>query len=220
MIGGHSSYNKWTKEEDALLREAVALYGEGGRWSQVAACIPNRTPIQCSTRWTGALNSSIHKGKWAAEEDRLLLRGYWAEIGRLVRAIKGFPPMQHHVNQERADEEAAGFALSVEPEIIEEIEEKISWSSIADSVPGRTAVQCIARYQEALDPSIKKGKWSQDEDVVLKEGMMKYGKCWVKIAAMVRGRTQRQCRTRWLQMRHKLDRESGASGGSNGEMFE
>lgn len=47
-------YCRWTEEEDKLLFEAVNLHGSH-KWSLIARHIPNRTPVQCSTRWLGAL---------------------------------------------------------------------------------------------------------------------------------------------------------------------
>ncbi|KAI9324430.1 hypothetical protein DFJ73DRAFT_872625 [Zopfochytrium polystomum] len=181
-----STYNKWSAEEDALLRRAVAIYGPHGRWAQIATLVPKRTPIQCSTRWTGALNSKIHKGKWNPEEDALLLRGYRAELSRL----------RHSASEQSSSDSAKGRTVI----------DEINWAAIAEHVPGRTAVQCVARYQEALDPTIRKGKWSAEEDELLKVGIATHGKSWVMIAEMVPGRTQRQCRTRWLQMRQRLER--------------
>lgn len=49
-----STYTRWTPEEDELLRQAVALHGPH-KWSLIASHVPNRTPMQCSTRWLGAL---------------------------------------------------------------------------------------------------------------------------------------------------------------------
>lgn len=49
-----STYSRWTAEEDELLRAAVNLHGPH-KWSMIAAHVPNRTPMQCSTRWLGAL---------------------------------------------------------------------------------------------------------------------------------------------------------------------
>lgn len=48
------SYCRWTEAEDKLLLEAVALYGSH-KWSLIASHVPDRTPVQCSTRWLGAL---------------------------------------------------------------------------------------------------------------------------------------------------------------------
>lgn len=47
-------YCRWTEEEDKLLFEAVNSHGPH-KWSLIARNIPNRTPVQCSTRWLGAL---------------------------------------------------------------------------------------------------------------------------------------------------------------------
>jgi hypothetical protein len=54
-----------------------------------------------------------------------------------------------------------------------------------------------------------KGKWSPKEDALLTEAVQKYGRKWVPVAAVVPGRTNPQCRSRWL--RH-LDPASGKKG--------
>ncbi|KAG0276513.1 hypothetical protein BGZ95_007439 [Linnemannia exigua] len=83
------------------------------------------------------------------------------------------------------------------------------WSHIATScVPGRTGVQAQARYSEALDPLVKKGPWSAEEDALLLEGAVRNQKCWIWIADGIRGRTQRQCRTRWVQLTVEQERKA------------
>lgn len=47
-------YCRWTEEEDKLLFEAVDAHGPH-KWSLIARHVPGRTPVQCSTRWLGAL---------------------------------------------------------------------------------------------------------------------------------------------------------------------
>jgi hypothetical protein len=54
-----------------------------------------------------------------------------------------------------------------------------------------------------LDPNIRKGRWSVDEDELLFEAKKKYGCCWVRVATMIPTRTQRQCRTRWNQLQSR-----------------
>jgi hypothetical protein len=54
-----------------------------------------------------------------------------------------------------------------------------------------------------------KGKWTPEEDALLAKAVQKHGKRWVPIAAMVPGRTNPQCRSRWL--RH-LDPTNGKKG--------
>ncbi|KAJ3354059.1 Myb-like DNA-binding domain protein [Entophlyctis luteolus] len=178
-------YNKWTAEEDAILRAAVMRVTKNntvdiaGKWVRIAHYVPNRTPIQCSARWSGALNRDIVRGKWTAREDSLLVAAVEREISRM---------------SSKADQDPAS---TVDPS-------ELNWQVISASVPGRTGVQCAARYQEALDPDVRKGKWLEEEDVLLKQGLIEFGKSWVKIAANIPNRTQRQCRTRWLQIYPKM----------------
>ncbi|KAL0743453.1 hypothetical protein Bca4012_084966 [Brassica carinata] len=44
------NHGKWTKEEDAKLREAMAKH-EIGNWSKIASHVPRRTDNQCRRRW-------------------------------------------------------------------------------------------------------------------------------------------------------------------------
>lgn len=76
----------------------------------------------------------------------------------------------------------------------------IQWSKIAGKLGGRTGLQRQARWAEVLDQSICKGRWSEKEDSLLRLGNRKFGTSWCKIAEVVQTRTQRQCRSRWLQI--------------------
>ncbi|CAG8455187.1 14370_t:CDS:2 [Ambispora leptoticha] len=173
-------YTKWTEEEDQLLRAAISIYGPH-KWSLIAAHVPNRTPMQCSTRWLGALNPTIHKGRWTPEEDAALKDA-----------------VSEYVDLTDSDGNP----------------QPIPWNKIAARIPHRTGIQCQARWSEALDPRVRKGKWSPEEDEILKEGVRRFGRCWIRIAEMIDGRTQRQCRTRWVQIKNKqakLERDANAA---------
>ncbi|CAG8454231.1 9754_t:CDS:10 [Ambispora gerdemannii] len=173
-------YTKWTEDEDQLLRAAISIYGPH-KWSLIAAHVPNRTPMQCSTRWLGALNPTIHKGRWTPEEDAALKDA-----------------VSEYVDLTDSDGNP----------------QPIPWNKIAARIPHRTGIQCQARWSEALDPRVRKGKWSPEEDEILKEGVRRFGRCWIRIAEMIDGRTQRQCRTRWVQIKNKqakLERDASAA---------
>jgi hypothetical protein len=76
----------------------------------------------------------------------------------------------------------------------------LPWNRIAENIPHRTGIQCQARWTEALDPAVRKGRWHPDEDEQLKVAIEKFGCCWIRVASMIPTRTQRQCRTRWNQI--------------------
>jgi hypothetical protein len=79
-----------------------------------------------------------------------------------------------------------------------------NWFAIATLVPGRTRKQCRNRWRAVFDPredrtSARAGKWTLDEDAKLKDAVQMDGvrKDWAVIAALVPGRTERQCCSRW-----------------------
>ena len=91
-------------------------------------------------------------------------------------------------------------------------EDNLPWSRIAQYIPNRTGIQCQARWTEALDPSVRKGRWRKEEDDMLKVGVERFGCCWIRVAGSIPGRTQRQCRTRWNQIQSKRQKaQDGAS---------
>jgi hypothetical protein len=80
------------------------------------------------------------------------------------------------------------------------------WVAVAKLVPGRTHNQCRHRWLHSLDHANGGNQrktpykyWKSEEDGKLTEGVKKRGKKWVAVAAIVPGRTNVQCRHRWLQ---------------------
>ncbi len=77
-----------------------------------------------------------------------------------------------------------------------------NWKVIAESVPGRTHVQCLQRWKKVLQPGLIKGHWTDEEDKMLIDLVtqeIQSGRLisWVAIAEHIPGRTAKQCRERW-----------------------
>jgi transposase-like protein len=87
------------------------------------------------------------------------------------------------------------------------------WVAVAKRVPGRTNSQCRSRWVRNLDPGAGKttGRWKPEEDAKLIEGMKKHAENWVAVATVVPGRTDMQCRSRWV------DKLNPANGGNKGK---
>lgn len=79
----------WTKEEDQLLRKAVA---EGGakEWSRIALNFVGRGGKQCRERWHNHLREGVVKKEWTPSEEWLLTLGVmafgnrWSTISRFL----------------------------------------------------------------------------------------------------------------------------------------
>nr|XP_012433802.4 snRNA-activating protein complex subunit 4 isoform X1 [Taeniopygia guttata] len=79
----------------------------------------------------------------------------------------------------------------------------IPYKKIAYYMEGRDSAQLIYRWTKSVDPSLRKGPWTPEEDAMLMAAVNKYGeKDWYKIRTEVPGRSDAQCRDRYLKALH------------------
>jgi len=72
-----------------------------------------------------------------------------------------------------------------------------NWNSIAKFIPGRTSIQCSARFRR-IKPGLIKGAWGKEEDSKLLSLYKKYGRNWAAISKEMPHRTGKQIRDRFL----------------------
>jgi hypothetical protein len=87
-----------------------------------------------------------------------------------------------------------------EDEILMKTAEKYdykNWNAIAEELPGRSAIQCSARYKR-IRPGIIKGSWTDEEDKQLMDLLKKFGKNWSLISKYMTSRSGKQIRDRFL----------------------
>jgi len=72
-----------------------------------------------------------------------------------------------------------------------------NWNLVSKFIPGRTSIQCSARFRR-IKPGLIKGAWGKEEDSKLLSLYTKYGKNWAAISKEMPHRTGKQSRDRFL----------------------
>ncbi|CAG9335922.1 unnamed protein product [Blepharisma stoltei] len=91
---------------------------------------------------------------------------------------------------------------------------------IHNEVPVRNGKQCRERWHNHLNPKLKKGDWTYEEDQIIIEKQQEIGNKWSIIANFLPGRTENNVKNRWKSILRRSKRESlkpliSATGASN-----
>lgn len=73
----------------------------------------------------------------------------------------------------------------------------INWTEIAACIPGRNSRQCRDRYQHYLDPNVKHGSWTQEEDALILKLYQENGPCWATMSQLLKGRNNNSIKNRY-----------------------
>ncbi|CAD8124550.1 unnamed protein product [Paramecium sonneborni] len=78
------------------------------------------------------------------------------------------------------------------------------WSLCAENIAGRSGKQCRERWFNNLNPNVKKGGWTSEEDHEIFKGYLQYSSSWSKIAKNLSGRTENSVKNRFYSTVRKL----------------
>ncbi|KAI0019515.1 pre-mRNA splicing factor component-domain-containing protein [Xylariomycetidae sp. FL0641] len=111
-----------------------------------------------------------------------------------------------------------GVWTNIEDEILKASVSKYGlnqWARVSSLLPRKTPKQCKARWNEWLDPSIKKIEWSKEEDERLLHLAKLMPTQWRTIAPIV-GRTANQCLERYQKLLDEAEQREAAGLGLTG----
>ena len=177
---------KWESWEDDALRNAVETHGEK-QWKSIAEHVPGRNHVQCLQRWKKVLKPGLKKGHWTEEEDQLLRQ------------------LVFQAREEAAQQCTDGQAPGATHTWLK------NWGVVAAKISGRTAKQCRERWCNHLDPGIKKGWWTGEEDAKILQAQAQMGNRWSHISSMLPGRTENAVKIRYKSMVRKQKQENAAA---------
>ena len=158
-------------------------------------------------------------GKWTKEEDELL-RDAVSQLGPTNWKSIAEDYMKH----QRSDVQCLHrWQKVLQPGLVkgpwtkEEDEVIVScmkrgitkWAEIAQRVPGRLGKQCRERWFNHLNPDVKKGTWTKEEDEIMVKAQAEWGNAWTKIASLLPGRSENTVKNRW----NSATRRSRTKGG-------
>ncbi|NWZ36155.1 SNPC4 protein, partial [Brachypodius atriceps] len=165
--------------------------------------------------WQNWEHPSINKKEWTEEEIEVLKEiaakhNYldWQTIAQELGTNRtAFQCLQKYqiCNKDLKKKEWTKHEDQMLLELVQEMRvgNHIPYKKIAYYMEGRDSAQLIYRWTKSVDPSLKKGPWTAEEDGMLMAAVRKYReKDWYKVRTEVPGRSDAQCRERYLKVLH------------------
>lgn len=189
----------WQPEEDEQIME---MRSEGFTFAEIASQFPCRSTDQVRDRYKDNLDPGLAKTPWTEAEDSILveeqrrLGNKWTQIaeklpGRSTNKVKNRWYQKYH--QEPSAEKCIESVQSMrnqEPGPSEQIETKTKSST------GKRK----RKREDTLQPKRVFTRWTKSEDSILILEQGRIGNKWQEISQLLPGRSNEECRLRWLQL--------------------
>ncbi|CAD5229306.1 unnamed protein product [Bursaphelenchus okinawaensis] len=199
-----------TKSSDELFKSANY---DDIDWARISAVnfFGTRTIMQLKMKWLYEQAPNWKKGPWSEEEIDTLTEitkvpwVNWDVVSEKLKAERSpFQCFEKYVELQKKNQEKKPWTSDEDDKLVRLVEtfkfgNDVNWGRVAAQIPNRNSRQCMLRYTQSLDQSLKRGRWSEAEDLLLTTAVNKYGpQDWYRIANQVPARSALQCRARWI----------------------
>ncbi|KAH9938455.1 uncharacterized protein B0H18DRAFT_967262 [Fomitopsis serialis] len=174
-------------------------------WDRVSAKVSksslsgdHRSAKECEVKWLGERHPQFNHSQWTQHE----IDQVKALVANCVPGQIDWVNVAEKLGTHRTPVDCMRHAI---------IRRAHTWESASDQrlrdavemygidnwhLEDATPQQCQTRYTRYLDPTIKHGPFTEEENKLLRDGVAVYGNAWQDIAQFIPGRTNEQCRER------------------------
>ncbi|CAD8119254.1 unnamed protein product [Paramecium sonneborni] len=152
-------------------------------------------------------------GRWTPEEDQKLqklIEEYgdknWRKISEIIEGRNPIQCLHRWTKILKPGLKKGAWEVNEDNKLLEWVKNNgaCKWSLCADNITGRSGKQCRERWFNNLNPDVKKGGWTSEEDHSIFKGYLLYSSSWSKIAKNLIGRTENSVKNRFYSTVRKL----------------
>ncbi|KAI0091868.1 hypothetical protein BDY19DRAFT_927189 [Irpex rosettiformis] len=187
----------------------------GLNWERIASKVSDagvnyvqRTAQECEIRWLGDRHPEYNHSEWSQEETTRAVELVgsakegevdWVDIAAKLGTKRTPVDCMRHTIQRKVHV----WTSEADERLLEAV--KIygleNWQQVARQVSeDATSSQCQNRYIRTVDSTIKRGGWTEGEDILLKNAVSVFGRSWMEVCIWIPGRNNEQCRERWQEV--------------------